>query len=113
MKTYLGEPLKLLDEADIEQNGEKVKLPHFFPNHTWVIKSDTGSKPAAQTTILQGSLTGVKGSWYELDRSTTVTSEIRHVANKAVKFIRARLHVISGGGSPVPTVSIWWLPAIK
>ena len=113
MKTYLDEPIKLLDEAAVEVEAEMVRVPHFFPNHTWVIKADTGSKPAHQTVDLQGSLTGVKGSWYNLDTSNTITSEIRHVANKAVKFIRAKLRVISGGGSPVPTVSVWWLPAIK
>lgn len=113
MKTYDNEPIKLLDEASIEVEAEKVKMFHFFPNHTWVIKADTGSKPSHQTVDLQGSLTGEKGSWYNLDTSNTIESEIRHVANKAVKFIRAKLRVISGGGSPAPTVSVWWLPAIK
>lgn len=111
MLTYNDEPLRLLNEAKVEEESEMVRVPHFFPNHTWVIKSDTGSKPGSMEVNLQGSLDGT--NWFNLDTSTTITSEIRHIANKAVKFIRAKLREISGGGSPVPTVSVWWLPAIK
>lgn len=54
---------------------------------------------------LEGSLDGT--NWFTLDSSTAIAGELRHVANKKVRFVRAnKTASVTNTGTPVPTVSI-------
>lgn len=82
--------------------GSSNSLGSGLEKHTWEIVV-TGA-PATVSITLQGSIDGT--NWYTLDTSTTTTSEMRHVVNKPVRFIRANLGTLTGGTSPTVTVRI-------
>jgi len=69
------------------------------PRHTWTVKT-TGS-PTAVTVNFEGSIDNV--DWFTLDSSTATSSEMRHVVNKPVLFVRCNLTTLTGGTSPTVT----------
>lgn len=107
MLTYNKGVKTLLDAVTAAVDGTALKLSHAFLNHTWEIVV-TGA-PSAVNVKLQGSLNGT--TWYDLADSTTLTSEMKHLANKTVLYIRAKLVTLTGGSSP--TVTVRWMPSIK
>ncbi len=100
----------LLDAVVTEGASKPWKLAHAMLNHTWEIKIGDSS-PTAIIVLLEGSLDGV--NWYTMDTYNVVADTMRHVVNMAVRIIRANLTVISGGGSPVPNISVRYLPSVK
>ena len=60
--------------------------------------------PSAVTLNLEGSIDNI--SWFTLDTSTTTTSEMRHIANRGVHYVRGNLVTLTGGSSPTVTVKI-------
>jgi len=55
-----------------------------FDKHTWTQMNDASS--TAPEIKIEGSLDG--SNWFELDKSTAIGSEMRHIANKPVRYIR-------------------------
>jgi len=107
MTTYkMGTVETLLNAKTVVGEGDAVQVPHNIANHSWEIKV-TGA-PSACSVKLQGSLD--ETNWYDLDASTTTTSELRHIANKCVKYIKGNFISVTGG-SPAPTVTVRWMPA--
>ncbi|RLG47479.1 MAG: hypothetical protein DRN92_03130 [Thermoproteota archaeon] len=62
-----------------------------FEKHTWTQTNDASS--SAPEIKIEGSLDG--SNWFELDTSTAIGSEMRHVVNKPVRYIR--FNVVSLG----------------
>ena len=72
-------------------------LPH---RHTW--KTTIAGGPTSIQVDLEGSIDG--STWSQIDTSTAVAGELRHIVNKPVRFVRAKLVAIAGGASPTATV---------
>ena len=68
---------------------------------TWVQTNDASS--TAPDIRLQGSIDGT--NWFDLDQSTAIGGEMRHVVNKAVRYVRA--YVQSMGDASSITVQIF------
>lgn len=67
-------------------------LPHIF---TWTV-IQAGTAPATIQVDLQGSIDGI--NYFALDSTTTVSSfQMRHIAYKPIRFIRAKLTTLTGG----------------
>jgi len=108
MKSYnIGDVQTLLDAVLVVGAGESVRVPYAMANHSWEIKV-TG-EPTVCSVKLQGSLDDV--NWYDLDTSATTTGELRHVANKAAKYVRGNVITLTDTVSPVATVTVRWFPA--
>jgi len=60
--------------------------------------------PTAVTLVVEGSIDNT--SWFTLDTSTTTTSEMRHIANKGVHYLRGNLTTLTGGTAPTVTVKL-------
>jgi len=69
-----------------------------FEKHTWTQVNDASS--TAPDIRLQGSIDGT--NWFDLDTSTAIGSEMRHVAMKPVRYIR--FNVVSLGDATSITV---------
>lgn len=69
--------------------------------HTWQTII-TGS-PTSVTVRLEGSIDGT--NWFQLDESTSLTNEMRHIAYKLATQVRANLITLSGGSTPTVTVT--------
>ena len=54
---------------------------------------------ASQNTNLEGSINGT--TWYVLDNSATIASEMRHVVNKPIQYVRANCTAVGAGGGTV------------
>jgi len=80
--------------------GSTVDLAHIFDKHTWQMTL-TGS-PTGVDVTLQGSIDD--SNWFELDRTTSTSAEMRHVVNKPVRYVRGYVTTLSGGTSPTVTV---------
>ena len=91
-----------LDVATSTGAGTGENLGNGFAIHTWEVVVTGG--PSTVSVTLQGSLNN--STWYTLDTSTTTTSEMRHVVNKKVRFVRANVATLTGGTSPTITVRI-------
>lgn len=105
-----SEVVTLLDNANIVGLKDIWKLNHAYLNHTWQTKID--GTPSVVDVDLEGSLDGV--NFFALDTSTSTTGEMRHIANKAVKFIRINLVAFTfGGTSPLNDITITYLPSVK
>lgn len=83
----------LLNAVAIPTVGATTDTTFLLSKHTWEIV--TTGPPANQTTLLEGSINGA--TWYTLDTSNTVASEMRHVVNKPVRYVRANCTVLPGG----------------
>jgi len=69
-----------------------------FEKHTWTQVNDASeSNPNIR---LQGSIDGT--NWFDLDTSTSIGSEMRHVVNKPVRYIR--FNVVSLGDATTITL---------
>ena len=97
----LGKIFTLLDEA--ASTGAGKSFITLASKHTWEIV--VSGAPTALQVDLEGSLDAT--NWYTLDSSTITTSEMRHLVNKPVKYIRANLTTLSGGTTPKVTVSCY------
>lgn len=93
--------LTLLDAVTGAGAGVSNALKFLCTKMSWEIVV-TGA-PTATQTDLEGSINGT--TWYSLDISTTLTSEMRHVVNKPVNFIRANLITLTAGTAPTVTVN--------
>jgi len=60
--------------------------------------------PSAVTMNLEGSIDNT--SWFTLDTMTSTTSDMRHIANKGVHYVRGNLATLTGGTTPTVTVKI-------
>lgn len=60
--------------------------------------------PSAVTLNIEGSIDNT--SWFILDTSTTTTSEMRHIANKGIHYLRGNLATLTGGSTPTVTVKL-------
>jgi len=98
----------LLDAVVTETIGDTYKLAHPYKSHTWEIKLGESS-PGAIVVALQGSLDGT--NWYDLDTYNVVADTMRHIANKPSLYVRANLTTLSGGGSPVPSITVRYIPS--
>jgi len=83
----------LLNAVAAATVGTTLNTTFLLSKHTWEIVV-TGA-PANETTLLEGSINGT--TWYTLDTSNITTSEMRHVVNKPVRYIRANCTVLPGG----------------
>lgn len=83
----------LLNAVAVPTVGATTDTTYLLSKHTWEIVV-TGA-PANETTNLEGSINGTV--WYILDTSNITTSEMRHVVNKPVRYIRANCTVLPGG----------------
>jgi len=76
------------DSGDITVTGtgatSTISLVTGLTNHTWTQTNNASS--TAPNIKLQGSIDG--SNWFDLDTSTTIGSEMRHVALKPVRYIR-------------------------
>jgi len=68
-----------------------IDLVTGLTNHTWTQTNNASS--TAPDIRLQGSIDG--SNWFDLDTSTAIGSEMRHVALKPVRYIR--FNVVSMG----------------
>ena len=68
---------------------------------TWTQTNDASS--TAPDVRLQGSIDGT--NWFDLDQSTAIGGEMRHVVNKAVRYVRA--YVQSMGDATSITVKVF------
>ena len=71
-------------------------------HYTWTTLT-TGS-PASVTVNIEGSIDGT--NFYQLDQSVNTSGELRSIANKPVRWIRANLATLTGGTAPTVTVQI-------
>lgn len=92
--------LTLLNAVTGAGAGASNNLKFLCTKMTWEIVL-TGSPTSAETS-LEGSINGT--TWYSLDTSTTITSEMRHIVNKPVLSVRANLISLVGGTAPTVTV---------
>jgi len=81
--------------------GEAKDTVIGFDKWTWVQTNDASS--TAPDIRLQGSIDGT--NWFDLDTSTTIGSEMRHVVNKPVRYIRA--YVSDMGDASSITVKVF------
>lgn len=89
--------LTLLNAVAAPTVGATNNLTFVTGKMTWEIV--IGGALATQSTNLEGSLNGT--TWYVLDTSTVVTSEMRHVALKPVQYIRGNCTAQGAGGGNV------------
>lgn len=83
----------LLNAVAVPTVGGTTDTTFLLSKHTWEIVC-TGP-PANETTSLEGSINGT--TWYVLDTSTITTSEMRHIVNKPVRYVRANCTVLPSG----------------
>ena len=83
----------LLNAIAVPTTGATLDTTFLLSKHTWEIVV-TGA-PANETTLLEGSINGT--TWYTLDTSNITTSEMRHVVNKPVRYVRGNCTVLPGG----------------
>jgi len=83
----------LLNAVAAATVGTTLDTTFLLSKHTWEIVV-TGA-PANETTLLEGSINGT--TWYTLDTSNITTSEMRHVVNKPVRYVRGNCTVLPGG----------------
>lgn len=70
--------------------GSSINLGHLVSSHTWSIKSTKKTADTSWTITLDGSLDDT--DFESLDTFSTRTSfNLRHIANKPVEYIRARV----------------------
>lgn len=93
----------LLDEVGAVGAGSTFDLHGVFDKFTWEIVA-TGA-PTTVSVTLEGSL-DEGTTWYVLDTSTTTTSELRHVVDKPVRYIRANLGTFVETGVDTLTVRV-------
>ena len=88
-----------LNAVAVAGNGDEFALPAIgleYPDKfTWQII--TTGPPTSVQVDLQGSIDN--SNWFSVDSSVNVSGELRHVVNKAVKFLRVKLVSIAGGGT--------------
>lgn len=72
-----------------------------FEKWTWQQINDASS--TAPDIRLQGSIDGI--NWFDLDTSTAIGSEMKHVVNKAVRYVR--INVVSMGDASSINVRIF------
>lgn len=92
-----------LSAATATGAGTQLNLMDSKPFHTWTVVV-TGS-PTVVSVDLEGSIDNGT-NWFTLDTSTTTTSEMRHVINKPVLSVRAKLNTLTAGAAPTVTVFI-------
>jgi len=83
----------LLNAVAVPTTGTTTDTTFLLSKHTWEIVV-TGA-PANETTLLEGSINGT--TWYTLDTSNITTSEMRHVVNKPIRYVRGNCTVLPGG----------------
>ena len=83
----------LLNAVVVPTIGATTDTIFLLSKHTWEIVV-TGA-PANESTNLEGSINGT--TWYILDTSIITTSEMRHVVNKPVRYVRGNCTVLPGG----------------
>lgn len=84
--------------------GSSINLGHLIPSHTWSIKSTKKTADINWIITLDGSLDNI--DFESLDTFSTRTSfNLRHIVNKPVEYIRAR--VVQRGYTGIrPTITI-------
>ena len=81
--------------------GDTYSLPCMMSLLTWAV-SYSGS-PDGVSVTLGGSIDGV--NFFTLDTTTNTAGEIRTLSTKAVNHIRSHVGTLSGGSSPMATVT--------
>jgi hypothetical protein len=89
----------LLPAVDSAQTGGLLDMGRNFNNFTIEV-SFTGVITSC-SFIFQGSLDKV--NWYDLGSFTDTTSNLFHVANKPIRFVRGNLNILEG---TTPTVTV-------
>lgn len=92
--------LTLLNAVLVTGAGASNNLKFLCSQMSWEIVII--GAPTAVQVDLEGSINN--STWYSLDSSTTLTSEMRHVVNKPVNFIRGNLITLTAGTAPTVTV---------
>ncbi len=94
----------LLDAVSANGAGEPNQFESKPNIITWQV--DIVGTVTALTLTLQGSLNGV--NWFDLDSYAVASNTMRHIANKSVKIVRAKLEnfAYSGSGSPTPNITV-------
>jgi hypothetical protein len=94
--------LLTLTNAQIATGDGTVRnLGNVYTKHTWYTVVTGGS---SVSITLQGSLDGT--NWFTLDTSTSTTSEMRHVVNKPIMYLKTNLGTFSGTSISAYVVSI-------
>jgi hypothetical protein len=83
----------LLAAVAVPTTGATLDTTFLLSKHTWEIVVTGG--PANETTLLEGSINGA--TWYTLDTCNITTSEMRHVVNKPVRYVRGNCTVLPSG----------------
>lgn len=83
----------LLNAVAVPTVGATTDMVSLLSKHTWEIVVTGG--PANETTNLEGSINGT--TWYVLDTSNITTSEMRHIVNKPVRYVRGNCTVLPSG----------------
>jgi hypothetical protein len=97
--------LETLANAASTGVGTGINLGYLYSKHTWIIVV-TGA-PTSSVINIEGSInstTGSDGTWGVLDISNTGTSEMRHIADKPVVWLRANIVSFTGGTTPKATI---------
>lgn len=88
-----------------------VDLGFLASKHTWIITVGGTVPPTSSVINIEGSIDstdGTDGTWGVLDISNvgsgTSVTEMRHVVNKPVVWLRANIVSFTGGTIPVATV---------
>jgi len=95
--TYSAGPVTLTSTGASAEVDSEVGVVHM----TWYQINDASS--TAPDVRLQGSIDGT--NWFDLDQSTAIGSEMRHVAFKPVRYFR--VYVQSMGDATQIQVMIW------
>ena len=101
-KSYDREPFTSLTAVTATATGDEVGfVPRgyrgFPEKYSWDVKV-TGA-PSAVSVVLEGNIgdPDVAADWFVVDTSTITTSELRHVTDKIVRYLRAKLNTLTGG----------------
>jgi hypothetical protein len=93
--------LTLLIASNATGPGSSFYLNSLLSKHTWTIS--VTNTPSSISTNLEGSIDN--SSWYVLDTSISNTTEMRHVVNKPILYLRANITaLVTNGSAPVITV---------
>ena len=93
-RTYLGKELTLLSAVSAIGAGSSNNLNWEAEKWGWEI---TPAGFSALNVTLEGSRDG--STWAVIDTSTSIVQAVRHIENKAYKYVRANLNSKTGTGT--------------
>lgn len=110
-KSYEREAFVSLAAVTAAETGDEVAFPARAPNdypktYTWEMVV-TGA-PTTVDADLEGCIgdPDTAGNWFIIDTSTITASELRHVVDKRIMYLRVILNTLTGGTTPTVTARI-------